>query len=81
MHFIVLISSTAKEDVGCNEVSLHKLELGDCVGVGFLRGNIGIQIAALPWQLMILEFGIAIFTLTIAFWWNLGCAVLPGHLR
>ena len=35
MHLIVLISSTVKEDVGCNDVSLHKLERGDNLRVGF----------------------------------------------
>ena len=47
-----------KEDIGCNGVSLHKLELGDNLRVGFPGNNIGIQIAVLPRQLL-MEFGIA----------------------
>ena len=60
MHLIVLISSTVKAGVGYNDVSLHKLELGNNLRVGFPRNNVGIQITALPWQLLMVEFGIAI---------------------
>ena len=42
MHLIMLISSTVKKDVGCNDLSLHKFELGDNLRVGFPRNNIGI---------------------------------------
>ena len=56
----MLISSTVKEDVGCNDVSLHQLELENTPRVGFPRNKIGIQIAALPWQLLVVESGIAI---------------------
>ena len=58
MHLTVLTSSTAmKEGVGCNDLSLHKLELGANLRVRFPRNNnIGIQIATLPWQLLMVEF-------------------------
>ena len=63
MHLNDLISWTVKEDIGCNGVARHKLELlmGDNLRVGFPRNNnIGIQIAASPWQVFMLEFGIAV---------------------
>ena len=64
MAFCVLVSSTVKEDVGCNDILLHKLELGDNLKAGFPRNNIGIQIAASPWQLLMAEFGNAIYHVT-----------------
>ena len=60
MHSIVLTSSTVKEHIDCKDVSLHKLELGDSLSVGFPGNNIRIQIAVLPWQLLMMEFGIAV---------------------
>ena len=72
MHLIVLISSTVKEDVRCNDVSLHKLERGDYLRVGFIRNNIGFQIAALPWQLLMVGFGIAILPGNIVFFAEFG---------
>ena len=82
MHSIVLISSTVKEEIGCEDVSLHKLELGDdLLAKGRMSStNIRIQIAVLPWRF---EGGMwdCRFTLAIiAFLWNLGCAALSGHL-
>ena len=50
MHLVVLISSTVKEDVGCNDVSPHKLELRDNLRVGFPRTNI-ILVFRLPLHL------------------------------
>ena len=60
MHSIALTSLTVKEHIGCNDVSLHKLELGDSLSVGLPGSNLGIQIAVLPWQLLMVEFVIAV---------------------
>ena len=60
MYLIVLIGSAVKEDIGCDDVSLHKLQLGDNPRVAFPGNNIGTQIAGLPWQLL-MEFGILPF--------------------
>ena len=68
MHSIVLTSSTVKEHIGCNDVSLHKLELGDSLSVGFPGNNIRIQIAVC-FTLAIIDDGIwdCRFTLAMAF--------------
>ena len=35
-------STVSEEDIGCNDVSLHKLELGDSLSVVFPGNKIGI---------------------------------------
>ena len=60
IHSIALTSSTVQEDIGCNNVSLHKLELGDSLSLGFPGNNIGIQTAVLPWQLLVMGFGLVV---------------------
>ena len=37
-----------KEDIGCDDVSLHKIGLGDDITVGFPTIYTGVQIAVLP---------------------------------
>ena len=45
---IDLISSTVKRDTGCNEISMHKLESGDILRIGYPSNHIGVQVAVLP---------------------------------
>ena len=68
-----------KEDIGCNGVSLHKLELGDSLSVGFPGNNISIQTAVLLWQLLLMEFGIAVLPWQLLIM-EFGIAVLPWQL-
>ena len=48
----VLSSSTVKQDIGCYDVSLHKLELGHDLRIQVPSITTSIQVAVLPWQLM-----------------------------
>ena len=57
---IDLISSTVKRDTSCNEISLHKLESGDILRIGYPSNHIGVQVAVLPWKLLRMLFGIAV---------------------
>ena len=49
-----------KEDISCNDVVLHKLDLGDNLSVGFSANHVSFQSTVLPWQLLIIKFSIRV---------------------